>query len=340
MRRVGKDEAVYKELDDSLVRSANTASSLEAEHDNGKINTTKSKATPNESSSQRTDSGGGPRCQEAMGDTIVILDLHGEEVFVAKQDENVVEKEVDAAQVQVSTAATTATISINEVTLGQALAELKHTKPKAKAKEIVFHELEESTTTTKSTISKLKSQDKEQRIAREKAQKEKEANIALIETWDDVQAKIDDDHQLAEKLQAEEQQELTAEEKATLFMQLLEKRRKFFATKRKKLTDLKNKSFDSIQKMFDKAFVRVNTFVDFRTELVEGSSKRAGEELTQESAKKQKVDDDKEITDLKQLMKIILEEEITIDAIPLADKSLIIDWKIYKEGKKSYLLKT
>ncbi|GKD12691.1 hypothetical protein Tco_1197098, partial [Tanacetum coccineum] len=42
------DEAVYKELDDSLVRAATTASSLEVEQD----------------------SGGGPRCQETMGDTI------------------------------------------------------------------------------------------------------------------------------------------------------------------------------------------------------------------------------------------------------------------------------
>ncbi|GKC91190.1 hypothetical protein Tco_1151839, partial [Tanacetum coccineum] len=40
----------------------------------------------------------------------------------------------------------------------------------------------------------------------------------------------------------------------------------------------------------------------------------------QESSKKQKVDDDKETTDLKQCMEIIPdEEEVTIDAIPLAD---------------------
>ncbi|GJY41122.1 hypothetical protein Tco_0428392 [Tanacetum coccineum] len=31
---MGQDEVVYKELDDSLVRAATTASSLEAEHDN------------------------------------------------------------------------------------------------------------------------------------------------------------------------------------------------------------------------------------------------------------------------------------------------------------------
>nr|GFB26760.1 hypothetical protein [Tanacetum cinerariifolium] len=65
-----EDEAVYKELDDSLVRAAITSSSLEPEQDNGNINKTKFRATPNDSSSQGTDSGGGPRCQEAIGDTI------------------------------------------------------------------------------------------------------------------------------------------------------------------------------------------------------------------------------------------------------------------------------
>ncbi|GKF49276.1 hypothetical protein Tco_0142527 [Tanacetum coccineum] len=124
--------------------------------------------------------------------------------------------------------------------------------------------------------------DEEERLAREKAEKEKEANIALIETWDDIQEKIDSDHQLAERLQAQEQEKLSIEEKATLFQQLLEKRRKHFATKRAeekrymkgyKLKDLKLKEFDSILEMFDRLFKRVNTFEDFRTKLVEGKEK-------------------------------------------------------------------
>ncbi|GJS78692.1 hypothetical protein Tco_0728573 [Tanacetum coccineum] len=80
----------------------------------------------------------------------------------------------------------------------------------------------------------------------------------------------------------------------------------------KKLKDLKNKSSDSIQKMFDKAFKR--------------------------STKKQKVDEDKDTTELQSLMKVIPdEEEVTIDVVPLATKSLsIIDSKIHKEIKKSY----
>ncbi|GKF21080.1 hypothetical protein Tco_0069718, partial [Tanacetum coccineum] len=167
--------------------------------------------------------------------------------------------------------------------------------------------------------------------------------------WDDIQAKIDVDYQLAERLQAQEQEELYVKEKAKLFQQLLEQRRKHFAAKRAeekrnkpptqaqqrkimctylknmdgyKLKDLKSKGFDSIQEMFDRAFKRVNTLEDFRTELVERKEKRAGEELIQESLKKQKVDDDKETTKLKQCMEIILDEdEVTIDAIPLAVKS-------------------
>ncbi|GKD09163.1 hypothetical protein Tco_1188848 [Tanacetum coccineum] len=117
---------------------------------------------------------------------------------------------------------------------------------------------------------------------------------------------------------------------------------------------LKNKSFDNIQELFnelfDKAMKRVNTFVAMNTELVkvskvrveaeitqESSSKRAGDELQQESIKKQKMDDDQERTKLQSLMKVIPdEEEIAVDAILLATKPpSIVDFKILKEGKIS-----
>ncbi|GJV04823.1 hypothetical protein Tco_1338392 [Tanacetum coccineum] len=72
------DEVVHKELGDSLVRAATTASSLEAEQDSGNITKTQSKETPNKSSSLGATLGGGPRCQETIGDTIAqtrVLDL-------------------------------------------------------------------------------------------------------------------------------------------------------------------------------------------------------------------------------------------------------------------------
>ncbi|GJZ47175.1 hypothetical protein Tco_0601007 [Tanacetum coccineum] len=60
------DEAVYKELDDSLARAATIASSLEAEQDSVNIDKTQSKATPNEPSSQGTSSGGGPSGEDSL----------------------------------------------------------------------------------------------------------------------------------------------------------------------------------------------------------------------------------------------------------------------------------
>nr|GFA80412.1 hypothetical protein [Tanacetum cinerariifolium] len=102
--------------------------------------------------------------------------------------------------------------------------------------------------------------------------------------------------------------------------------------------------------MFDIAFKRVNTFVDYITELVEESSKkakakvikgnlkRAREEIEQKNAKKQKIDNDKDTAKLKQLVNIIPDEEgVEIDAIPLVVKPpSIVDLKVEKKGKKSY----
>ncbi|GJS07140.1 hypothetical protein Tco_0363936, partial [Tanacetum coccineum] len=75
--------------------------------------------------------------------------------------------------------------------------------------------------------SKLQAEfDEEEGLTREKD----EANVALTEEWDDIQAKVDVDYQLAQRLQAQEQEELTDEEKERLFVQFLEQRRKHFAT--------------------------------------------------------------------------------------------------------------
>ncbi|GJS30780.1 hypothetical protein Tco_0491400 [Tanacetum coccineum] len=321
-----------------------------------------------------------------------VNDLHGDEVFVEKE---VPVKEVSVVgKVNTASIATTvsaATITKDEITLAQALAELKSVKPKVTTatttttKGIILQEPSESTTTT--TISskdkdkgimveeplKMKKKDqigfdeqeairlqaefdKEVRLTREKD----EANVALIEEWNEIQAKIETDYELAQRLQAQEHEELTIDEKATLFQQLLEKSRKHFAAKRAeekrnrppigsqqrsimctylknmagwKPKDLKSKSFANIQELFDKAFKRVNTFVDFRTELVEGTEM---EEISKKV--EQKVDDDQEATKMKALMKIVPdEEEVAVDAIPLATKPpSIVDWKIVKEGKISY----
>ncbi|GJX64996.1 hypothetical protein Tco_0299339 [Tanacetum coccineum] len=243
-----------------------------------------------------------------------------------------------SAATTVSAATTTTVTTVDDITLAQVLEGMKSTKPKMKG--VVIQELGESTTTKSSQLSSQQSQDKgkgiliepikpmkkkdqirldeetalnlqaefdkEERFTREKAKKEKEVNIALIETWDDIQAKIDANHQLAERMQAQEQEELSIKENATLFQQLLEKRRKNFIAKRAE--EKRNKPPTKAQQRKIIAF------------------------------KRQKVEEDKETAELKQLMEIIPDkEEVAIDVIPLAIKSpSIIGWKIHKEGRKSY----
>ncbi|GKD40741.1 hypothetical protein Tco_1260948 [Tanacetum coccineum] len=116
-----------------------------------------------------------------------------------------------------------------------------------------------------------------------------------------------------------------------------------------KHSQLKSKSYDEIQKLFDKEMRRANTFGDMNSEVVKGSktrtkesSKRAGDELESDKSKKQKIyehveakkDDDPEEEEMKKHMKIVHDEEkIAIDAIPLATKPpMIVEYKIVKEG--------
>ncbi|GJR80439.1 hypothetical protein Tco_0151224 [Tanacetum coccineum] len=58
----------------------------------------------------------------------------------------------------------------------------------------------------------------EKRLARKK---EEEANIALIESWDNTQATMEADFELAQMLQAEEHGEITIEERSRLFVELM-----------------------------------------------------------------------------------------------------------------------
>ncbi|GJT44473.1 hypothetical protein Tco_0953188 [Tanacetum coccineum] len=179
---------------------------------------------------------------------------------------------------------------------------IKSKKPLKKKDQIMYDQ--ESLGPLNSYKSQLQAElEEEEKLTR---QKEEEVNIALIESWDNTQVMMDADYQMGFK-------------------------------------------FEVIKDMFDKAFKRVNTFVDYKIELVKGSEKRAadstksaGIELEQEVAKRKKiddakVDDDQEEARMKELMNIVPdEEEVAIDAIPLAtNPPCIVDWKIIKEGKIS-----
>nr|GEU33013.1 hypothetical protein [Tanacetum cinerariifolium] len=154
------DEAVHKELGDNLVRAATTASSLEVEQDSGNITKIQSKAKPNKSSSQGTDSGSGLRCQETMRDTIAQTRWRG-----------------GAKLEVVSTVASTEIITTEEITLAQALEALKTTKPKDKGKGIMIEEhvkpkKKDQIRLDEEVVLKLQAEfDKEESLARERCKR-------------------------------------------------------------------------------------------------------------------------------------------------------------------------
>ncbi|GKB64020.1 hypothetical protein Tco_0920206 [Tanacetum coccineum] len=113
-----------------------------------------------------------------------------------------------------------------------------------------------------------------------------------------------------------------------------------------KHSQLKNKNYEEIERLFKIEMKRVNTFIPMdqdeeSSKKDKSKSKKVGEELESNVSKKQKRDEQEETEkddepkedEMKKHMEIILEEDISIDDIPLASKPpMIVDYKIVKEG--------
>ncbi|GJV51169.1 putative ribonuclease H-like domain-containing protein [Tanacetum coccineum] len=123
-----------------------------------------------------------------------------------------------------------------------------------------------------------------------------------------------------------------------------------------KHNQLKSKSYEEIQKMFDNEMRRVNTFIPMDSEAKSSEEKakgnrkkilgkkRAVKEQQQESSKRQRMEDDKETDEhkkvevddevkLKKHLVIVKDDDIAIDAILLATKPpVIFEYMLLKEG--------
>ncbi|GKA68972.1 hypothetical protein Tco_0775036 [Tanacetum coccineum] len=145
------------------------------------------------------------------------------------------------------------------------------------------------------------------RLERENVKLQEQATLAKIEEWDNVQAMMDADYELCKRLQKQEQ----AEEKRIKPLTKGQRRNQMciylkniggFTHKQ-----LKNKSYEEIQKAFDKTMGWIKKFKPMDSEEVKSSEKkvkgskkksigkkRAGNEQKQESSKRQRMEDDKE----------------------------------------------
>ncbi|GJT76145.1 hypothetical protein Tco_1042870 [Tanacetum coccineum] len=191
--------------------------------------------------------------------------------------------------------------------------------------------------------------DEEARLERER--EEEASKAANISEWDDVQAMMDADYELATKLQEQDREEFTIEERSKLFLELMNERKKHFArlkaeeqrrkpptkTQKRNLmsTYLKNMAGYKHTQLKNKKLVKGSELIKSEVdravpELASGSSKRdAEEELDQESSKRQKTGEsselaeetrDKEVNELsqeelQQMMIIVPEQRMNVEAL-------------------------
>ncbi|GJX24768.1 hypothetical protein Tco_0231064 [Tanacetum coccineum] len=132
-----------------------------------------------------------------------------------------------------TTTTTTTHIKDEDLTVAQIL--MKMESEKSKAKGVTMQNPSESGTRVRGPPPQIDPKDKgkakmlDEEVRLEKEREVEASKAANIAKWDDVQAMMDADYELAAKLQAEEQGEISIKERSKLFVELLNERKKHFA---------------------------------------------------------------------------------------------------------------
>ncbi|GJZ43844.1 hypothetical protein Tco_0591099 [Tanacetum coccineum] len=255
--------------------------------------------------------------------------------------ENVEEETVDAAATGVSTVSapvstagvtistaeprtppiTTTVFDDEDVTMAMAQTLIKMKEQKAKEKGVAITDVEDSSRivrlvrsiTTLQPLPTIDPKDKAQRLheeelaeleraQQERQRQEDDANAALAKEFDEIQAIIDADHELAVRLTHEEQEKYTIEERERLLAEIFDQRKKQLAAARAEAIRNKPPTKTQVMNMMitylkHMAIKDSKKKVDSSSKQARGSrkkthaKKRAGEKKGEESAKKKKLED-------------------------------------------------
>ncbi|GJY94132.1 putative ribonuclease H-like domain-containing protein [Tanacetum coccineum] len=215
---------------------------------------------------------------------------------------------VTTASASISTACPTRVSTADDITLAETLVYIRRSVAKDKATMRLQAELEE---------------EKRQRIARV----HEEASSFNVEEWENIQARVEADEEIATRLQTEEQGELTIEERSRLFVELMDKRKKYFATKRAE--ERRNKLLTQDQQRT----YMLNYIKHMGSHTLQHSKRQKTGESLELAKEPRDKDDELSQEELQQMMIIVPEEGINIEA--LQTKYPIIDWKVYTEYSKN-----
>ncbi|GJY37758.1 putative ribonuclease H-like domain-containing protein, partial [Tanacetum coccineum] len=246
------------------------------------------------------------------------------------------------------------------LTIADTLVAVRSTRPRTTS--VVIRDVEEEPRRA-TPVPTVQSQDKGLYGKRAAEQEAKDA--ALIVEFDNVQARIEADALLAARLQEEEREQFSIDEQARFLVETIAERKRFFAAQRaeqirnkpptktqlrnKMITylknmgrythsQLKNKSLEEIQKLYEREQKWINDFVPMDSEeggkKAESSKKEAASskkrqkvDLDDENVKRQKLEDAAEKEGLKAYLKIVPDEDRVIIGSDLQGNDLSY-WKI------------
>ncbi|GJW23396.1 hypothetical protein Tco_0034018 [Tanacetum coccineum] len=117
-----------------------------------------------------------------------------------------------------------------------------------------------------------------ERMQRERAAQEEASNAALIAEFDNVQARIEADALLAVRLQKKEREKFSIDEQARFLVEIIAERKSYT------YSQLKNKSLEEIQKLYEREHKWINNFVPMDSE--EGGKKAESSKKEAASSKK------------------------------------------------------
>ncbi|GJS63795.1 hypothetical protein Tco_0678359 [Tanacetum coccineum] len=272
-------------------------------------------------------------------------DLEPDFEFTAPEEVYTAEPDISTANVPVSTAGAEVSTASPEVkTAAESLVYIRRSAAKRKDKgKAIMKEAEPVQKKTKLQLEQERlgyeealrlqeqlDEEERQRIARV----HEEANTFNAEEWDNIQAQIEADEELAQKLQAEERGKFSEVEKARLLVEMINERKRLFAQQRAEqrrnkpmtqaqqrtymcnyiknmgshtLQQLKKLSFDEIKELFETTMKRVKDYVPMESnrlvpKISTGGSKRTTKtELEHEGSKRQKTNEEQSTKEEKEL---------------------------------------
>ncbi|GKE35451.1 hypothetical protein Tco_1454773 [Tanacetum coccineum] len=190
------------------------------------------------------------------------------------------------------TSTPTPTIFGDDETIAQVLIIMSQNKQKEKEKGVEIRNLANDEEVARKVQEEWEAEEEKKRLDEEEATK-----AALSNEYDFIQARLNADKILAKKLQEEEREMYTIELRTKFLHDTIAAQRRFLAQQRsehvggKKHSDLKTKSFDEIQVLYEKIKRSNDSFVAIGSAKDEKMIKEMNEQVVDASKKRVKKDD-------------------------------------------------